>query len=293
MCLTLRQLRLLLPRPSPQKPMSKPCNTRGSHGEQIDLGYRDSAGLVAMFRVGPEKIRFFAHCTIIGELSPALNTLVNGPFSEGVTGTVDIIDVLPEDFARLIQFAYEGTYDIQELGTRGARRVLPPRKAKTSPNRVEVDRSDYDETVKSGSAGRVEQATSAPPEFKSFGHQFKAAKLKLTLVEKKKYIFLTHARMYRLADYFGAESLGDHSASKLAKVLRTFRGPQMGPLVSLIQHVFTSEGFPAAADDKLKSIIVKSAVRLSKKLVDNPEFMALLSWPELAEAIFKQVAGRK
>lgn len=62
------------------------------------------------FRVGVEKRKFMMHSAVVAVQSPALNTLVNGNFSEAQTNVVEWPEVDEETFACFWQYAYTGDY---------------------------------------------------------------------------------------------------------------------------------------------------------------------------------------
>ncbi|KAF4994709.1 hypothetical protein FDECE_13043 [Fusarium decemcellulare] len=68
------------------------------------------------FLIGVSGRSFKVPKGFIARLSPALDTMVNGPFKEGIQKRVSWPDVSVETFQRFVQFAYGGTYSDEDIG---------------------------------------------------------------------------------------------------------------------------------------------------------------------------------
>jgi hypothetical protein len=62
------------------------------------------------FQVGPDRKEVMVHSSALAELSPSLNTLINGEMVEARSKCIDWADVDMDTFFRLCQFAYSGDY---------------------------------------------------------------------------------------------------------------------------------------------------------------------------------------
>jgi hypothetical protein len=62
------------------------------------------------FLVGDSKSKIVVNGAAIAQLSPALDTLVNGSMKEAHAKTAEIPDITEEEFVRFCQFAYTGDY---------------------------------------------------------------------------------------------------------------------------------------------------------------------------------------
>lgn len=67
------------------------------------------------FKVGPDEREFYLHGALVASLSEPLNAIINGSFAEASTGVVAWPDVDEASFVHFTQFAYTGSYHVQEI----------------------------------------------------------------------------------------------------------------------------------------------------------------------------------
>lgn len=72
--------------------------------------HRSLASKPFLFVIGEEAKEFHVHKELIGQLSPALNALVNGQMKEAREGRVEWPDLDPDTFVRFAKYAYSRDY---------------------------------------------------------------------------------------------------------------------------------------------------------------------------------------
>ncbi|KAF5020504.1 hypothetical protein F66182_7467 [Fusarium sp. NRRL 66182] len=80
---------------------------KAQHGAKFE---KSLASKPFLFIIGPKRNEFHVHKELIGQLSPALNALVNGNMKEACEGRVEWPDLDVDTFVRFAKFAYSGDY---------------------------------------------------------------------------------------------------------------------------------------------------------------------------------------
>lgn len=195
------------------------------------------------FIVGPEKQKFSIPCVLVATQSPQFERLVNGDFREASDFHVELENVEEETFVRFVQYAYTGRFDDiksvmnDPLGNPNGNDLSESEKSAVTKELFPAAAIEDDgwrlgsfatsKKDKKGKKGKKEkgvlpqtgkyESTSETVVFQALGEKFvrsvlgtpatgAASTVTLPLGgPPSSNLFLTHARLFTFADYWGVE----------------------------------------------------------------------------------------
>ncbi|KAK0645423.1 hypothetical protein B0T16DRAFT_411146 [Cercophora newfieldiana] len=217
------------------------------------LTYKDIASSKPFrFTIGPEKQEFTIHSALVAAQSPAFDRLVNSEFKEAQDFHVELDNVEEDTFVRFVQFAYTGQYCEPDLDVvAGASNATPCGEAGLAIEEAAIATTDPSEELPQAEPAPEQETlveersrpiltkkkkkgkknTSDVPVFQILNEKFAGRVSELS--EEKRNVpegvlfkenpttnpFVTHARVFVFADYWGISKLKDISLRKLAKAL--------------------------------------------------------------------------
>ena len=258
------------------------------------------------FLIGENEEPIVVHAAAIAKQSKALDTLINGSMIEAQVRSVSLIDVSMEDFLKFCEFAYTGDYSTPSSTTRAET---------NSSSKLDGQNPTFDPAAADEAVPEDVPATPVPaPEEELFwdGTFKKKGKKptkpsKTTLLreafEKQSYcpmppkqqflddcqivtnekstedyapVFLTHARLYVLADKYGVENLKYLCLDKIHKTLVHFTlyEESIGDIIELIR--FTYDHTPDSANDDLRELVVKFVASRHDVIGESEPLLSLL-----------------
>ncbi|RTE75464.1 hypothetical protein BHE90_010070 [Fusarium euwallaceae] len=177
------------------------------------------------FLVGPERKQFFMHSSAVACQSQALEKLVNGDMREACERCAIWCEVEPDTFIRFSQYAYTGDYRAAQPHTRegmGLKQCFPPPSPSPPPKSKKIRK------VKTFSSGGN---MAVPTKDKDLWSQFKRLYPEPapdheaednTPEDDFSEVFLSHARLYVVADCYGISALKVLCLRKLHQALERF-----------------------------------------------------------------------
>ncbi|KAK4098449.1 hypothetical protein N658DRAFT_432179 [Parathielavia hyrcaniae] len=255
------------------------------------------------FTVGPEKREFTIHEDLVARQSPALESLVNGSFSEAQKGHAVLESVDEHTFAFFIEYVYTGHYgDVDQYTPR-------PVYYTDEESGLESEELDYE----SGWEGNSDNAR---PSEKRLWFRFvrrsrefwkrRAYAAREDEVEHQQAegavaakaankpgieVFLRHARLQVFADYYGIIGLMDLTFEHMGQLFIGFepKVKDTGVILELLRFCYDTP-----APDALKSFIVLYAACKAEVLWMNKGFQKLVDKNrEFSLAFLGQIMGTK
>jgi hypothetical protein len=202
-------------------------------------------------------------------MSPALNALINPIMAGAVEQRVVWPDVQVDTFVAFAQFAYGGTYviafDLDDEATATEPRSLTP----GSKSETSARNSLRDKTLPASKKRTLSQIViddSAP---------IQAAKPKSSRSYAS--LFLGHARLYALAEKYGAQGLKALALAKLKDDLALYKRHKEWSIdvVRLIEYVF-SDHTPAGGKDQLRQLLLEFVGQEILNLRESKHFVTML-----------------
>lgn len=214
-----------------------------------DIPFRNILKSSRLFRflVGPDKREFFVHASLVASQSKVLDSLVNGAMKEAEDGCTTWENVSEDTFVRFGQYIYTGDYQgaapFKRPVTEGPNTQAANGDAEAeSPVDPFVDTSKNETARKKSKSSSITVAeptschTNAPLNTKATWGEFKNLRFyecsggSYSLPTDNDHysieyqeVFLSHARVHALADYYMIEPLAQLSLCKLHKVLCHFK----------------------------------------------------------------------
>ncbi|CEJ82750.1 hypothetical protein VHEMI02798 [[Torrubiella] hemipterigena] len=220
------------------------------------------------FLVGPDKIEYTIHGALVAHQSRALHTLVYGGLKESQEQCVEWAEVDPDTFIRFAQYLYTGDYAAAatEWLVQSAQATIEESPEQTSDNQ------------------QLSNQATAPEEPRPHRHPESPFiwRSNHDPAESLGPLFLSHAKLYVLADCYGIEGLTQISLYKLHNQLRIFtlHPERITDVLDLVE--FSYEHGPAELQDLVSSFASSHLDMLWK----TEEFKELFGrFPDLAMSL--------
>lgn len=183
--------------------------------------------------MGPRKIEFTIHSTLVAKQSPKLNALVTNGMKESVEQCAHWEDEDAETFQRFAEFVYSGKYAVDSPRKRGSDSAAgKKRKLPEDPYRESLSygRRLWRDNIWEG----FEKMHAAPP--------LDATPSRTRPEEDYTPVFLAHAKMYVFADYHDIKALRTLSLQYLRRLLTVFelRMESAQDVVELLDYGFSN-----------------------------------------------------
>ncbi|KAK2605794.1 hypothetical protein QQS21_003747 [Conoideocrella luteorostrata] len=274
------------------------------------------------FIVGPHREEFTLHSALVASQSRALNVVVNGPMKEATDGFTTWEDVDGQTFTRFGQYVYTGDYEgesplepepmpeeprLEELVAVAdeEQEAGEEPKAEEEPQYT-VDFWDSAMTSKKKSKKKRAENTDLMPSLTKreiLLYEFENNRLydcgiagihfsprnRNCLLEYKE-VFLSHARLHMVAEYYGVEKLAQLTLHKLHRTLCNFvlHNERIGDVVGLLRYCFEED-----ERVELRELVVMYSVCHFEKLWESADFQQLLkAHTELSVAILGSMLAR-
>ncbi|OAA42782.1 BTB/POZ fold protein [Cordyceps fumosorosea ARSEF 2679] len=229
------------------------------------------------FLVGPKKLEFYIHTSLLASQSPTLDTLVYGQMKEAINGCTVWEDVSEDTFIRFGQYVYTGDYD-------GAAPFEPPASPTPPATKGPVEGSDASPAVealpaeenisdddfwrsikakkakKKKAVSEWDWGVSPPQRAEHAWEHFTTTRtylcapptpsptLKNLNNKTKEYaeVFLSHARVHVMADYYLIQPLATLALHKLHEILCNFtlHKTRISDIVALLQFCYEADERP-------------------------------------------------
>ena len=275
------------------------------------------------FLVGPKKREFYVHTSLLASQSRILDALVYGQMKEAIDGCTIWDNVSEDTFIRFGQYLYTGDYD-------GAVPSEPPASPTPLPPEEPVERSDAfpvvealpaeenipgddiwgigqlkkDKKKKQKTVSEWDWGVSPPQRAEQAWEQFTTTRsylfapptpsptLKNLNNKTKEYleVFLSHARVHMMADYYLVQPLATLALHKLHEILCNFtlHKRSIPDIVTLLRFCYEEDERPV-----LRELVSAYAACQFKKLWTNVSFRELfVTSPELSVAIVGNLVER-
>jgi hypothetical protein len=234
------------------------------------------------------------HRDLVASMSITLRTLVPGDMKEAHEGIVELLWVDEETFIRFCEFAYTGDYKsaapetVQVNNDEGANKPMQPGSDLQSPTvskrRITDKKISRDVFAVPGFKLCSNTAAAVP---RIPGMSFTDPVLVDHTSESKSCagVFLCHAKVYVVADYYGIPSLARLSLQKLYHALGSCRpsGPRIQDIVELIKYGFKNTPNKPKDTELLRCLLCSYVACAIKELWQNREFQDLFTDPEMVD----------
>ncbi|KAJ2982644.1 hypothetical protein NQ176_g1248 [Zarea fungicola] len=239
------------------------------------------------FFVGPHRNEFTLHSTLVASQSRALDAIVNSTMKEAADGATNWEHVDEQTFIRFGQYVYTGNYE----GEPPSKPELDLNEGDTDEKNGEPADDDFwaipskkskkkkiafgDEPVQQFATKR-EQARHSFEIQRSYDYGDSGACFDVKNTDCRveyKNVFLSHARLHMLADYYGIEQLAQLTLHKLHRALCSFQlhEERVCDVVDLLRFCFEEE-----EPVQLRELVVMYTVCQFEKLWKNADFKQLL-----------------
>ncbi len=273
--------------------------------------------------VGPDKKPFTIHSALLANLSKPLDVLVNGGMKEAGDGVAEWPEVDEETFLRFWRFAYRGDYAGAEpvfvSDATAAAIAEPEPKPGTEHWFVSEPVPEFDwrpRGVKKRVSGRTNVfGRKAPQEvintFPVSNHWARFEELcydappvepapapaKTSPAKNMDHsgVFLSHARVYVMADYYDIDALMTLSLKKLHRALVGFPlvEERADDVAKLLGYAYPNTVDKSGGQDALRHLVAFYAACKIETLWTSPYFQQVLEQSgEISKAIIGQLLGR-
>ncbi|KAI1489643.1 hypothetical protein F5X96DRAFT_599630 [Biscogniauxia mediterranea] len=211
------------------------------------------------FLVGPDKKAFMLHADLVAHLSKPLAVLINGKMKEAREGYAELPEVDERTFVRFCQFAYTGDYKVS---------------ASTSSEIADTPSTFIPNTGFPSSSRSI------------------TSRLWDSFKERTYTVFLSHARVYVLADCYDIERLRILSVQKLHKSLASSLRPEPPDCITpLVKYCFENTVDKRDAKDPLRELVTGYMACKIDQLWKSDAFQDLVgSSGELSKALVGALA---
>ncbi|KAI1641133.1 hypothetical protein F4809DRAFT_658985 [Biscogniauxia mediterranea] len=245
------------------------------------------------FLVGPDKKAFMMHADLVAHLSKPLAVLINGKMKEAREGYAELPEVDERTFVRFCQFAYTGDYKVpaptsSELADTPSTFIpntwFQPNTQMGKPCVPSPARS-MTSLLWDSFKGRTYTVPNPQPPPKE---ALQSGTPPVTTLE----VFLSHARVYVLADYYDIERLRILSVKKLHKSLASSLSPKTPDCITpLVKYCFENTVDKCDAKDPLRELVTGYMACKIDQLWKNDAFQDLVgSSGELSKALVGALA---
>ncbi|KAI5926235.1 hypothetical protein F4810DRAFT_707847 [Camillea tinctor] len=278
--------------------------------------------------VGDRKKEFTIHADLLSNMSKPLEALVNNKMKESNEGVAEWPEVDEETFVRFSQFAYTGNYDqrIPELLplAKDATKILSPGPGVASKNSWNFGSEDepveedelyshstqyYNKRTSSSKRPKKQTPDDCFPypgrlwdQFKSLQYEIPESPKEGAKLPPASYseVFLSHARLYVLADYYDIQKLAKLSLRKLHRMLVDYQlvkdellSARIDNIIPLIEYSFQNTADIGANKDELRLLLTKYIGCKAEMLWSSVSFQKLLAeYGELSAAVIGQMIQR-
>jgi len=220
-----------------------------------------------LFAIGPSKREFTIHSALIAAQSPALDRLINSDFSEAQSCHVDLDTVDEGTFLRFVQYAYTGEYDDSVVAEHQPDASPDDGSGSTSglgePQEEEAIKDEVDTPAPESPVNwydlkpKKKKKVTVPKVviFQSLGEKFASktaglngagdvspqceiTPLRTELIPN---LYLSHAKVFVFADYWGITRLRGLALQKLGKALgevNVMKSKKKAEIVELVEYCF-------------------------------------------------------
>ncbi|KAI0598235.1 hypothetical protein F4775DRAFT_187476 [Biscogniauxia sp. FL1348] len=213
------------------------------------------------FLVGPDKKAFTMHADLVSHLSKPLAALINGNMKEAREGYAELPEVDEGTFVLFCQFAYTGNYRLSSRVKTSELMGKPLRFASNSfsPHKMGMGRAprtapSINKSMSSLLWDRFKERTYTVPDPQPPSKEI----IQDVLLETDVDLFLSHARVYVMADCYDIERLRILSLQKLHKSLAI--SLDLIPkryIIALAQYCFENTVDKGDVKDPLRDLVIK------------------------------------
>ncbi|UKZ96852.1 uncharacterized protein TrAFT101_011629 [Trichoderma asperellum] len=248
------------------------------------------------FVVGPDEKEHTIHSALVAHQSEALNALINGGMKESIERRVIWKEISEEVFIDFSQYVYTGDYD----GAKPSKREVPGRVAPLRvspigdacwipPHLRKKGKSESSIWTKKRLLWHKFQALDPLPS------QDSAPSLGSSAICDYTDVFLSHARMYVFADYYGIDPLQILALHKLLRALILFddQGGSCGDIIQLVRYSFEQTVDKWDQDDELRSLVCLYAACQVEDLWKDTEFKDIMkTLPDFSTGLITAMLDR-
>ncbi|KAI1082605.1 hypothetical protein F5B20DRAFT_531952 [Whalleya microplaca] len=257
--------------------------------------------------VGPDKREFMMHSELLANMSKPLGALVNNNMKESNEGVVEWPEFDEGTFVRFCQFAYTGDYKDPMLGS------LPvakdePQKNEESSRQVEIY-DPWSGKYKKKKKGQTlwDDSPELPPVSNVLWARFTesnyivpkppSSSLELASISQTSHTeaFLSHARLYVLADYYDIYALVMLSLQKLHRCLVSFNlvKETVDDIAALVDYSYQNTVDKGDQGDRLRDLLARYVACKIELMWKSSYFRELLEGSgELSKAVIGQMLER-
>ncbi|KAI5463200.1 hypothetical protein BGZ63DRAFT_353234 [Mariannaea sp. PMI_226] len=260
-----------------------------------------------VFVVGEELKTFHIHKDLIGQLSPALSALVNGRMKEAREGRVEWPDLDVDTFVRFAKYAYSRDY--VEADPEMLPHPPPPAPEIAQPQDSQSSQNQMIDLTNQADGGSVGEDTPANDDEQSCANlKYSAMRrfVKLEMehpddlweprpnvdpYEKYEPVFMSHVRLYALAEKYGIEKLKTLTLHRMHLALQRFTifPERVGDVVCIVPIIYDY----TVAGDMAREMIVQFFCCVAEHVKVNRDFrFALRSVGEFADDLFQEMTSR-
>ncbi|KAK7751126.1 ADP-ribose diphosphatase [Diatrype stigma] len=264
----------------------------GTLAEGIEVAKQIAASRPFRILVGPDKKSFTVHSELLAQMSKPLYTLVNGEMEEASEGVAEWPEVDEETFARFWEFAYTRDYTVAAPGFVPDSEMLRLNKLPYNPLPDPIGASGVGRQAKKPKESELKDVFE---QFEDLHYKMPSADVPLKEVYPKtsfdhSQFFLSHARIYVLADYYDIEALMVLSLKKLHKALRSFELSQnrIDDVTVVLDYCFANTVDKGGSQDRLRHLLTLYAACNIETLWPSSSFQDLL---ERSGELSKDIIG--
>ncbi|KAI1334984.1 hypothetical protein F5Y15DRAFT_399206 [Xylariaceae sp. FL0016] len=272
--------------------------------------------------VGTQKREFTIHASLLASISPPLERLVNNNMKESKDGLAEWPEVDEASFVQFCEFAYTGSYqNLQPICNEAEAEAEavedepgpdPPMDENIEGNVYQEETKDFHNNwngmvsrkkKKCKKSLRLEKEEFWPPSPGSLWQRFESLSYtvspaptepdpKIDLLRDWYFdnVFLSHARMYVLADYYDIDKLAKLSLQKLHSILALARSPSnsfsASDIIPVLEYCFTSTVNKGGVQDELRALLVRYVACRVEGLWEDDAFQDVLErFGELSRAV--------
>lgn len=262
------------------------------------------------FLVGPERQEFAIHLELVASQSEVLDRLVKGNMKEAIAGCTTWENVDVQTFIRFGQYVYTGNYE-------GESPLEPEPEPSIKGEEAHKEDGVMDPLADDDFWGFTTTSKKKPKKKLVFGDKptsfltkrektwyefdnersYDCGVAGIHLTSKNsdpqtryKDVFLSHARVHMMAEYYGIQKLSQLALHKLHRTLCNFElhDERVDDIVSLLRYCFKED-----ERVQLRELVAMYSVCHFEKLWQNEEFRRLLNtYAELSVAVLSSVLVR-
>ncbi|KAH8126068.1 hypothetical protein FP744_10005018 [Trichoderma asperellum] len=260
------------------------------------MPYKDiSSSPPFTFVVGPDEKEHTIHSALVAHQSAALSVLINGGMKESIERRAIWKEISEEVFIDFSQYVYTGDYD----GAKPSKREVPGEAApvQAAPNRNGLFSK---KGVKSGlsenfGGTRKEVLWNKFKELYPLPSQAPSPSLGSSSEYNYTDVFLSHARMYVFADYYGIDRLKSLALNKLCRALTPFnlQAESYGDIIPLVRYSFENTVDKGEQRDRLRWLVCLYTACKVEDLWKDTEFIDIMkTLPDFSTGLIKAMLYR-